>query len=174
MSSTSPPRLPAASILVLASVTHTLSVNLENLTLTGTAAINGTGNAKDNVIIGNVANNIAVGTGRQRQLTGGGGNDTLSGGDGNDTLDGGTGADSMDGGFGNDTYIVDNVGDVAAEVAGGTDTVLASVSYTLSANLENLTLTGSAAINGTGNAKGNVITGNTATTFCPGSPATTR
>ena len=57
-------------------------------------------------------------------------------------MDGGTGADSMDGGFGNDTYIVDNVGDVAAEVAGGIDTVLASVSYTLSANLENLTLTG--------------------------------
>jgi Ca2+-binding RTX toxin-like protein len=92
------------------------------------------------------------------------GNDILRGGNGNDFLDGGTGADNMDGGDNDDTYIVDNVFDVAAEIfgdaLGGVDTVLASVSYTLSPNLENLTLTGVAAINGTGNAKDNVINGN--------------
>ena len=56
-------------------------------------------------------------------LSGLGGNDTLSGGDGNDTLNGGTGADNMNGGLGNDIYVVDNAGDVAAEVADGIDTV---------------------------------------------------
>ncbi len=75
-------------------------------------------------------------------------------------MDGGTGADTMDGGFGNDLYVVDNVADVAGEVAGGTDTVLSSITHTLSVNLEDLILTGAAAINGTGNAKDNVVTGN--------------
>jgi Ca2+-binding RTX toxin-like protein len=116
------------------SITHTLSGNLENLTLTGTADIDGTGNnTRDNVIVGNNGDNILLGLA---------GNDSLSGGDGSDTLNGGSGADNMNGGFGNDTYIVDNVGDVAGEVAGGTDTVQSSVSHTLSTNLENLTLTG--------------------------------
>ncbi|WP_428675192.1 beta strand repeat-containing protein [Reyranella sp.] len=145
---------------VQASITHTLSVNLENLTLTGAAAINGTGNAKDNLIVGNDANNVLSGLAGDDTLKGAGGADTLLGGDGNDSLVGGTGADNMDGGFGNDTYYVDHAGDVAAEVAAGTDLVQASVTHTLSVNLENLTLTGSAAINGTGNSKANVITGN--------------
>ena len=102
---------------VQSSVTHTLSANLENLTLTGAAAINGTGNAKDNIIIGNNANNVLTGLAGNDTLKGAGGADTLRGGDGNDTLNGGTGADNMDGGLGNDLYVVDNVGDVAGEVA---------------------------------------------------------
>ncbi|BAY75585.1 hypothetical protein NIES25_20320 [Nostoc linckia NIES-25] len=142
---------------VQASVSYTLSANLENLTLTGSGSINGTGNARGNVITGNSGNN---------SLSGLGGNDTIFGGNGNDTVNGGTGADRLDGGDNNDLYIVDNVGDIASEVfgdaLGGIDTVQASVSYTLSANLENLTLTGSSAINGTGNAKNNVINGNSA------------
>jgi len=146
--------------LVQASITHTLSTNLENLTLTGAAAIDGTGNAKDNIIVGNGADNVLSGLAGDDTLKGGGGADTLLGGDGNDTLIGGTGADIMDGGFGNDLYVVDNVGDVAAEVAGGIDTVQASITHTLSANMENLTLTGTAAINGSGNTRANVITGN--------------
>ena len=146
---------------VVASVTHTLSVNLENLTLSGVANINGTGNAKANVIIGNSGSNT---------LSGLGGNDTLTGGSGNDTLDGGTGSDTMSGGFGNDTYVVDSVGDVVIEgfLFSGTDTVLSSVSYTLSANLENLTLTGAAAINGTGNVSANVINGNSGSNILTG------
>ncbi len=100
-------------------------------------------------------------------LVGGAGTDTLYGGADGDRLDGGTGADTMFGGAGNDTYIVDDVGDVVREdtVAGmddgGTlDIVEASVSFTLGAFIERLTLTGSAASDGTGNDQANVITGN--------------
>jgi len=78
-----------------------------------------------------------------------------------DTIDGGAGADKLWGGAGNDTYIVDNDKDAITEKAdGGTDTVMASVAYSLAANVENLTLTGSNNINGTGNSLANTITGN--------------
>src|SRR5207247_965968 len=96
-------------------------------------------------------------------LFGGGGDDNLNGGDGNDLLDGGSGADTMTGGLGADTYVVDNAGDVVTENAGeGTDTVQSAITYTLGANVENLTLTGASAINGTGNTLDNVLTGNSA------------
>ncbi|PZO15402.1 MAG: hypothetical protein DCE87_08565 [Betaproteobacteria bacterium] len=92
-----------------------------------------------------------------------GGNDTVYGLGGNDYIDGGTGADMMIGGTGNDTYTVDNTGDVVYEnINGGTDVVRSSVTYTLSANVENLTLTGIATINGTGNSLNNSLTGNSA------------
>ncbi|WP_252381142.1 beta strand repeat-containing protein [Desulfovulcanus ferrireducens] len=142
----------AGTDLVYSSVSHTLSANVENLTLTGTANINGMGNNLNNVIIGNTADN---------RLYGQSGNDTLLGGEGNDQLDGGTGGDAMSGGTGNDMYIVDNTGDVVTELEGqGTDTVKSSISYTLTHNVENLTLTGYGYINGTGNALDNVIVGN--------------
>ncbi|MBI2717513.1 MAG: cadherin domain-containing protein [Rhizobiales bacterium] len=128
---------------VKSSVSHVLEDNVENLILTGTGAIDGTGNAANNVITGNAASNV------------------LSGGAGNDTLDGGAGADTMSGGLGNDIYAVDNSGDVVVEnVDEGTDTVNSRVSYTLGVNLENLTLTGVDAVNGTGNVLDNTITGN--------------
>jgi Ca2+-binding RTX toxin-like protein len=122
---------------------YTLGANVENLTFTGTSALNGTGNALDNVIIGNSAVN------------------TLTGNAGNDTLNGGLGADNMAGGIGNDTYVVDEAGDVVTEASGaGTDTVQVGFTYTLGANLEVLTLTGTAAIDGTGNGLGNTLNGN--------------
>ncbi|MGO4838735.1 calcium-binding protein, partial [Rhizobiaceae sp. 2RAB30] len=106
---------------VQASVHYTLGTGVENLTLTGTVAINGTGNNLANVIVGNAAAN---------------------------TLNGGTGADRLSGGGGNDIYVTDG-GDVIYEAAyQGTDTVRSSVSYALGANLENLVLTGASAING--------------------------
>jgi Ca2+-binding RTX toxin-like protein len=87
----------------------------------------------------------------------------IAGGAGNDTLDGGTGADRMIGGAGNDTYVVDNVGDVVTEGANaGTDWVRTTLSsFTLAANVENLTFTGVGSFAGTGNSLNNIIVGGT-------------
>lgn len=96
--------------------------------------------------------------------------DTLNGNAGNDTLDGGAGADTMYGGSGNDTYVVNGGGDRVIEMssANGTDTVRASVTLTLSQFVENLTLTGTGAINGTGNTLANSLTGNSAANILTG------
>lgn len=96
-------------------------------------------------------------------LNGLAGNDTLNGLAGNDTLDGGAGGDSMVGGLGNDVYIVDSSQDRVTELNNqGTDWVNSSINYTLGNYLENLTLLGSAALTGTGNALGNQLRGNSA------------
>ncbi|TRV12497.1 MAG: hypothetical protein EWV41_03940, partial [Microcystis wesenbergii Mw_MB_S_20031200_S109] len=116
------------------SLTRTLPNNVENLKLIGTNNINGTGNAGNNNITGNRANN---------------------------TLNGAAGIDTLVGGLGNDIYQIDTSTDTITENTNeGTDTVQSSVTYTLGNNLENLTLTGTTAINGTGNAGNNNITGN--------------
>ena len=269
--------------LVLASASHTLEANVENLTLVGTGAINGTGNSGGNLILGNAANNVLSGMGgadtlnggdgldtaayaasplavnlslatstysggdadgdqlsnienltgsafndtlegdagpnvlvggagsdmltyahaaaavsvslaiTTAQNTGGGGidtvsqfenltgtafNDTLTGSssgnlivglDGHDSLVGGAGADTLAGGLGDDTYSVDNAGDQVVENLGeGTELVLASVSHTLEANVENITLIGTGAINATGNGGGNVMLGNAANNVLAG------
>ena len=99
------------------------------------------------------------------QITGSYGSDTLLGFNGNDTINGGNGADNLYGGLGNDTYVVDNAGDVVTEtstLATEIDTVNSSITYTLTTNVEKLTLTGTAALNGTGNALNNTLTGNAA------------
>lgn len=111
---------------VQASVSYTLSANVENLNLSGSSAINGTGNALNNVLAGN------------------------------------SGANTLSGGAGNDTYVV-GTGDIVAENANeGIDTVQSSIAWTLGSNLENLTLTGGNAVNGTGNGLDNLLTGNSA------------
>jgi Ca2+-binding RTX toxin-like protein len=92
-----------------------------------------------------------------------GGNDadTLRGGANNDWLDGSLGADTMIGRLGDDTYAVDNAGDVTTEAAGeGLDTVRATASYVLGANVEVLTQLGGGNIDGTGNGLANTLNGN--------------
>jgi RHS repeat-associated protein len=127
----------AGNDTVASSVSFSLAAiaNVENLTLTNAAA-NGTGNSLSNVLTGNTSNN---------------------------RLDGGAGIDTLIGGAGNDIYIVDSTTDVITEADnGGNDTVASSVSFSLTAiaNVENLTLTGSASIDGTGNSANNTLTGN--------------
>ena len=94
-------------------------------------------------------------------IRGGAGSDNIAALAGNDIIDGGTGADLMRGGLGNDTYSVDNKRDRVIESHGeGIDTVQSALSYALTAHVENLTLTGSKTISGTGNELSNVINGN--------------
>lgn len=128
---------------VRSSLTYTLGSEIENLVLTGSSGLSGNGNELDNVLTGNSGAN------------------TLRGYAGNDYLDGGSGNDTMIGGSGDDVYVVGATGDKVTESANeGVDSVLSAVTYTLSANLENLTLTGKSAINGTGNASANLLIGN--------------
>lgn len=221
----------AGTDTVRASISYALTANVENLVLTGTA-LNGTGNALNNIITGNVGNNVLnggdgddllVGLDGVNSLIGGagvdtisyalatagvdvrlngnvtrdngmGGTDTLSGIEnvtgsdhndtligsslnnvlagglgrdvllglaGNDTLIGGDGvANELYGGAGDDLYVV-TTQDSIVELAGeGVDTVQTNLTnLTLSANVENLTYTGSAAFNGVGNASDNTIRG---------------
>jgi Ca2+-binding RTX toxin-like protein len=227
---------------VRASVSFSLTgTDAENLTLTGKAAIDGTGSNAGNVIRGNAAANVITGVGGSDTLYGNGGNDqliagangnsTLAGGTGNDTytvsaqgdlvdtivelanqgtdtilanitgglyalpenvenltliagfgsagavgnslsnviigdagnniLDGGGGADVLSGGLGDDIYVVDSAADVVSEeIDGGDDTIESAASRTLGSNIENLRLSGSANVSGTGNTLANSITGN--------------
>ena len=127
------------------SFSYTLLANFENLTLLDEGgAIDGTGNAFDNIMTGNASANL------------------LAGGDGNDMLNGGAGADTLIGGLGDDVYYVENAGDVVTENSlEGTDTVIASIDYALTENVENLTLAeGAGPIKGTGNSLANRIIGN--------------
>jgi Ca2+-binding RTX toxin-like protein len=104
-------------------------------------------------------------------VRGSGAADTLTGSAQNDTIDGSTGADQTHGGAGDDTFIVDDTGDTVGEAIGaGTDLVLSSVTFTIGAldEIEKLTLTGGAAIDGTGNGFDNTITGNDAANHLAG------
>lgn len=180
---------------VQTSVTWTLGANLENLTLTGSSSINGTGNTFNNILTGNNGNNnFSGGGGDDSYYVGAGDAVTESVGQGTDSvfssvtwtlasnlenltltgsssingtgntlnnvLTGNSGTNTLSGGLGDDTYYV-NFGDTVIENSTqGTDTVYTSVTWTLGANTENLLLTGSSNLNGTGNAMANLLVGN--------------
>lgn len=119
---------------VEASLSFTLPDHVEDLILTGTADLTGTGNALANTIVGN---------------------------EGDNRLDGRGGADELVGGGGDDTYLVDDEDDdVVEEADGGTDTVLSTGTYELPDHVEKLVLVGRGAIDGFGNELDNEITGN--------------
>jgi Ca2+-binding RTX toxin-like protein len=147
---------------VISSLNYILGNNLENLTLIGSTALNGTGNALNNSITGNTANNKLSGLDGNDILRGGAGNDILDGGNGNDIFNGHAGSDALIGGTGSDTYYADAT-DTITELAGqGTDRVISYIDYTLGNNVENLTLVGTTALIGTGNALNNTMLGNDA------------
>ncbi len=111
---------------VESSATYALVDDVEDLTLTGLAPINGTGNGLDNVLAGNAAANTLSGGAGHDTLFGGDGADTLFGGDGRDTINGGGGIDTLFGGVGADVYRVDDTGDLVIEAASTPITTLFS------------------------------------------------
>jgi Ca2+-binding RTX toxin-like protein len=142
---------------ITSTITRTLVSlgGIENLTLEGSADIDGTGNNLDNVITGSAGDNL---------LDGGVGSDTLSGGDGDDTLMGGndSDADTLMGGSGDDLYeLGNNYGGICTDTS-GTDTVTSTGTRSIAffTGIENLVLLGNAEIDGTGNGLDNTITGN--------------
>ncbi|MGB0631925.1 MAG: calcium-binding protein [Alphaproteobacteria bacterium] len=155
---------------VQASLNWTLGAHVENLELTGSDDLSGTGNDMANVLTGNDGANTLSGMDGDDTLNGGAGNDELDGGLGADILNGGLGDDRLDGcagmdaltgGLGDDTYVVDDLGDTVNELADeGTDTVESSISWTLGSNVENLTLTGAGNIDGTGTSADETLIGN--------------
>jgi len=146
--------------------TDSMAINdFERFHVTGTAfndtiTVFSSWEGNDSLFGGKGNDSIAAGA-ENDCLSGGDGLDTLYGESGNDTLDGGTGADALYGALGNDFYYVDSASDRIYEAAdGGTDSVRSAISWTLADNLENLALTGTLAISGTGNSAGNLLAGN--------------
>jgi Ca2+-binding RTX toxin-like protein len=120
---------------IQSSVSYTASANVANLTLTGTAALSGTGNSLAGTITANT---------------------------GNDTLTGGSGADTLVGGSGTDLFVVNSASDVVSLGTSGTsDTIQSSANYTLPTNVQYLALSGTGALTGTGNSLLDLIVGNT-------------
>ncbi|MEA5476765.1 calcium-binding protein [Pseudanabaena galeata UHCC 0370] len=144
-------------------VSSTSSTRLDSIFFDRVEEFTVTGTSKNDTITTYGGNDIINGGAGNDTIRTGAGNDVINGDAGNDILDGGVGNDKLTGGTGNDTYIVDSIGDNVFETSTlitEIDTVEASITYTLGVNLENLTLTGSGAIDGTGNSLNNILIGN--------------
>jgi Ca2+-binding RTX toxin-like protein len=118
---------------VHATLTWTLGAHLDDLVLTGDAAIDGTGNNLANVITGNGAANTLLGGGR---------------------------ADTLIGGGGNDLYLIDATDVLIEQAGGGNDTVVANATFALADHIEVLRFNGTANVRGDGNAEDNFMLGN--------------
>ncbi|AWH29768.1 calcium-binding protein [Stenotrophomonas sp. YAU14A_MKIMI4_1] len=120
--------------------------------------------AGDQILVGTAGDDVLAGSDGKDVIRGLAGNDVLHGGDRDDLLDGGEGADTMYGGSGSDTYVVDNVGDMVVESGprgfgdDETNTVRASVDYTLGEQLHQLVLEREGLV-GRGNRLSNVLIG---------------
>ena len=180
---------------VQSNIDYTLGANVENLTLVG-AAVSGIGNELDNAITGNENNNEIFGLAGNDILSGNAGDDYIEGGDGDDIIHGGVGndtlkaglgnnelygeagddalynsigANTLSGGMGNDTYYIDSANNTLVESENeGYDKVYSSVSYALADNIEELELTGTEDINGTGNYLTNTVKGNSGNNILDG------
>lgn len=165
-------RQDSFTITAIDGTTQTISFTINGL---DDDIVGGTGN---DTLAGTTGSDTLRGLNGDDSLSGGEGNDFLFGGDGNDTLvggagddyfDGGAGNDEMRGGAGDDVYVVDTAGDQVIETDGeGTDLVNALISLTLPGHVENLTLMGSNAINGTGNDLDNILLGNSGNNILTG------
>ena len=131
-----------AADTIQSSVSYALPIGVSNLVLTGSANLMGTGNADADSIVGNA------------------GNDTLLAGSGNDTLVSGSGVTLLEGGEGDDTFVVNNAGDVIANVSTNDNVLVSSVSYVLPAHVDTLLFTGSANLVGTANGDDDLLKGN--------------
>ena len=128
---------------VMSSVGYTLSTGVTALVLTGSADLIGTAVSGNNSIVGNA------------------GNDVLQAGTGADTLIAGSGADTLIGGTGPDTFVINSAADVIESISGSSgNQIVAAINYTLPSSVDILTLTGTAALLGVGNAAADSITAN--------------
>ena len=127
------------------------------------------GGAGNDTLYGQDGNDTLYGDEGDDILFGGAGDDVLFGGAGNDVLRGNEGADTMSGGAGDDVYYVDDLDDRVIENANeGIDQIRSTVSIRLGANIENLKLDGTAAIDGQGNELDNRMIGNDARNYLQG------
>ena len=155
---------------VKSSAGYSLGARQENIVLLGNGNINATGNSIGNKLYGTSGSNLIQGGGGNDRIEGGAGNDRLEGGAGNDLLIGGPGADLLSGAGGDDTYVIAKVTELNKGLSDpGVDLVRIPVAYTLGVQQENLTLLGTWNINGTGNAKANVLIGNNKNNVLSGS-----
>lgn len=142
---------------IITEVSFTLGKDLENLTLSGTANLNGTGNKSANILLGNVGNNMLSGLAGSDSLFGEGGDDALSGGSGNDTLYGGSDSDTLSGDAGND-FLYGESGDDTLTGGAGNDTLMGGDNNdTLQGNAGNDFLYGDAGEDGLSGGTGNDI-----------------